>query len=312
MLRNTFLTLSQSEKLRQLATGFAPARMISRRFVAGEQLREAIQVIHDLKKEGLLATLDYLGENTDSEAEAHGYTEELIRALDATAQAGVQPNISLKLTAMGLDISSDLASRNLRRVLQCGKQYQDSFVRIDMESSDYIDRTLDIYWQMRDEGFDNMGVVIQSYLYRSEQDVLNLIERGARVRLVKGAYDEPPHLAYPDKADVDANFVHLMKLLLSEEARAKRHLRRHRLARPQHDSGDQGVCCRARHPPRALRVPDALRHRHLHAPRLGARGLSLPRLCPLWRVLVPLLHAPPCRAPRQRLLHPEKRLPPLR
>lgn len=221
MLRNTFLTLSHSERLRKFASAFAPARKVSRRFVAGEQLREAIGVLQTLKQENLLATLDFLGENTNSENEANFYTEEQMRALDAVAGAGLEPNVSLKLTAMGLDISDDLATRNLRRVLERGKRYDNSFVRIDMESSDYIDRTLAIYERMRGEGFDNVGVVIQSYLYRSEKDILHLIEMGAKVRLVKGAYDEPPHLAFPDKADVDKNYIHLMKLLLSAEARAK-------------------------------------------------------------------------------------------
>lgn len=220
MLRNTFLTLSQSEKLRQAATGFAFARKLSRRFVAGERLNEAIDLIQSLNRQGLLATLDFLGENTSQESEANFYTEEQMRALDAVAKAGAEPNVSLKLTAMGLDISTELATSNLRRVLERGKQYPNSFVRIDMESTDYIDRTLALYEQMRGEGFDNVGVVIQSYLYRSEKDVKRLIEMGAKVRLVKGAYDEPPHLAFPAKADVDANFVHLMKLLMGEEARA--------------------------------------------------------------------------------------------
>ncbi len=221
MLRNAFLTLSQSEKLRQMATDFALARKVSRRFVAGEQLAEAIQVIHQLERDGLLVTLDFLGENTDSETEANFYTEEQMRALDGIANAGVKANVSLKLTAMGLDISDELATRNLRRVLERARDRGKNFVRIDMESSDYIDRTLALYEKMRGEGLDNVGVVIQSYLYRSERDVLKLIDMGARVRLVKGAYDEPPHLAFPDKADVDANYIHLMKLLMSKEAREK-------------------------------------------------------------------------------------------
>lgn len=220
MLRNTFLTLSGSERLRHLASDFAPARMVSRRFVAGERLDEAVEIIRGLQRDGLMATLDFLGENTSSEAEARAYTDEQVRALAKLEKENLGPNVSLKLTGMGLDISTALATANLRRVLEQAGQ-SGGFVRIDMESSDYIDRTLAIYQQLRAEGFNNVGVVIQSYLYRSERDVLRLIEVGAKVRLVKGAYDEPPHLAFPDKADVDANFVHLMKLLLSEEARGK-------------------------------------------------------------------------------------------
>jgi proline dehydrogenase len=219
MLRQTFLTLSQSEKLRQVATRFPPARKISRRFVAGEQLQAAISVIRDLNCAGLLGTLDFLGENTTNRAEANFYTEEQVTAARAIAEARIQAYISLKLTAMGLDIATGLAVENLRRVLAETRE-RNVFVRIDMESSDYIDQTLEIYETMRAEGYDNVGVVIQSYLYRSERDVLRLIDLGAKVRLVKGAYDEPPYLAYPDKADVDANFLHLMKLLMSPAARA--------------------------------------------------------------------------------------------
>ncbi|MCB0075964.1 MAG: proline dehydrogenase family protein [Anaerolineales bacterium] len=221
MLRNILLTMSQSEMLRKVATGFPPARMVSRRWVAGEQLSEALSVVESLRQEGLMATLDFLGENTNSRVEADFYTEEIIRALNALAAAELTPNVSLKLTAMGFDISDEVATANLRRVLQAAQQYDNAFVRIDMESSDYIDRTLAIYRQMRAEGFNHTGVVIQSYLYRSEKDVLALIDQGAKVRLVKGAYDEPPHLAYPEKRDVDANFVHLMELLMSAEARQK-------------------------------------------------------------------------------------------
>ncbi len=221
MLRNTFLTLSGSEKLRQVSRDFAPARKVSRRFVAGETLQEAIEVIRNLEREGLAGILDYLGENTDDEAEATAHTEEQMRALARIDEEKLDGYVSVKLTGMGLDISTELAANNLRQVLEQARKHGNSFVRIDMEASDYVDRTLRIYQQMRREGFENVGVVIQSYLYRSERDVLRLIDMGASVRLVKGAYDEPPHLAFPDKADVDANFVHLMKLLMSDEARDK-------------------------------------------------------------------------------------------
>ena len=220
MLRNTFLTLSQSSKLREAAVGFAPARAMSRRFVAGERLDQALALVQQLNDQGLLVTLDYLGENTRARAEADAYTNEQLAALDGLARVSPSSYVSLKLTAMGLDISQALATENLRRVLERA-QGHGLRVRIDMESSDYVDRTLEIYRAMRAEGFDNVGTVLQSYLYRTERDLRALIDEGANLRLVKGAYDEPPHLAYPDKADVDHALVHLIQMMLSEEARAK-------------------------------------------------------------------------------------------
>lgn len=218
-MRQTFLALSGSEMLRRAAIGFSPARAASRRFVAGERLRDAVEVVAELNRSGRLATLDFLGENTLSRAEAQQHVEEQKQALRALAAAGLEPNVSLKLTAMGLDISTELALENLRDVLRCSHELQGSFVRIDMEGSPYTDRTLESYRTVRDEGFERVGVVIQTYLYRSDQDVAALIQGGARVRLCKGAYDEPPHIAFPDKEDTDKNYVHLTKKLLGAEAR---------------------------------------------------------------------------------------------
>lgn len=220
MLRNTFLTLSRSEKLREAAIGFAPARAMSRRFVAGETLQQTLELVQQLNDRGLLVTLDYLGENTDSQVESDTYTDEQLAALDGLARVSPSSYISLKLTAMGLDIAEEVATTNLRRVLERARSHG-LRVRIDMEASDYTERTLAIYRQMRAEGFDNVGTVIQSYLYRSERDVQALSAEGANLRIVKGAYDEPPHLAFPDKADVDRNYLHLVRLMLSPEARAQ-------------------------------------------------------------------------------------------
>lgn len=221
MLRDAFLTLSHNTTVQNLATGLPPARRFARRFVAGETLDDAIAVIRAENRAGLLATLDYLGENVTNPAAARAYADEYITILDRIQREQVKSNVSLKLTGLGLDLSTDLALDNVRQVVSTAQRHG-NFVRIDMESSDYTDRTLAIYHRLRDEGFDNVGVVIQAYLYRSEADVRALIERrGVNIRLCKGAYDEPPHLAFPQKADTDANFIHLMQLLLSPEARER-------------------------------------------------------------------------------------------
>jgi proline dehydrogenase len=167
----------------------------------------------------LLATLDHLGENVTSETEARDATGEILDLLAAIEEHDSPSGVSVKLTQLGLDLGPGLAMENLERIVirahQAGR-----FVRIDMESSDYVQVTLDIFDEVWTR-HKNVGVVIQSYLYRSEEDVARLIDAGASVRLVKGAYDEPPAVAYPDKEDVDASFVRLMEMLFSREARAK-------------------------------------------------------------------------------------------
>jgi proline dehydrogenase len=162
--------------------------------------------------------LDHLGENITSEIEARDATCEILDLLAAIEDHDTQSGVSVKLTQLGLDMSPALAAENLVRILDRAAQV-DRFVRIDMESSDYIQITLDLFEELWSH-YKNVGVVIQSYLYRSADDVARLVDLGASVRLVKGAYDEPPDLAYPDKADTDANFVRLMEQLFSEEAQA--------------------------------------------------------------------------------------------
>jgi len=217
-MRSLFLALSDSERLRQVAVGFGPARAMARRFVAGEELPEAVAAVRELNSLSLLATVDHLGENVTSETEARDATTETLDLIQAIEANELQAGVSAKLTQLGLDLGPWLAADNLQRIVARAAQ-ADRFVRIDMESSDYVQATLDLFgevWQRH----KNVGVVIQSYLYRSADDVARLSEMGAPVRLVKGAYDEPPDVAYPDKGDTDANFVRLMEMLFSKEARA--------------------------------------------------------------------------------------------
>ena len=213
LARDTLLWLSRSKFLRESIIKVAPARAMSRKFVAGEKLSQALDVIASLNAQGMGGILDYLGENTTTAAEAEAYTAEQIAAVQGVIVRKLNAYLSLKLTAMGLDIGPELAEANLRKVLDAARA-GDIFVRVDMESSDYVERTLAIVIQLWDDGYTNLGTVIQSYLYRSEKDVQDLVVRGANLRLVKGAYNEPASAAYPDKSDVDAQYVKLVKFML--------------------------------------------------------------------------------------------------
>jgi proline dehydrogenase len=218
MMRGFFLALSRSELLRKTAIRLGPARKMSRRFVAGETLDEAITTVQTLNTQGLLVTLDHLGENVSGETEARDATTEILDLLDAIDASGVRSGVSLKLTQLGMDLGPGLALDNLERIVARAAEIG-RFVRIDMESSAYVQATLDLFAELY-QRHKNVGVVIQSYLYRSADDVARMIRLGASVRLVKGAYDEPPEVAYPEKADTDANYVRLMEQLFGDEARA--------------------------------------------------------------------------------------------
>jgi len=217
MMRAVLLRLSQNNTVQSAFSRYRFAQRAARRFIAGERLEEAIAVVRELNAKNILATLDHLGENTTNEGEALAAADEYVKILDAIAQTGVQSEVSLKLTQMGLDISYELCLQNMRRIVERARQYQ-NFVCIDMESSAYTERTLALYEALRREGFDNVGPVIQAYLKRSERDVERIIEWGARVRLCKGAYQEPPEIAFPKKRDVDANYLKLLEKLFSPRA----------------------------------------------------------------------------------------------
>lgn len=207
MLRRTLLYLSTAKWARGIATNWGIARKVARRFVAGETLQEAIDATKVLNAKGILATLDYLGESVASAEDTKEVVDTYLALLDAIHTNKLQSSVSLKLTHMGFDISEELTALNLRRILERAKQYGIG-VTIDMESTAYTDATIQMYRTMRDEyDFDNVGTVIQSYLRRTEKDMQELTQEGSHIRLCKGAYLEPPELAFPDKADVDANYV---------------------------------------------------------------------------------------------------------
>jgi proline dehydrogenase len=204
--------------MQDLIVGIPTSRQMARRFVAGETLDDAIDAIRATNANRMLATLDFLGEHVNSETEATFNADEYIRALQAIAHAGVTSNVSIKLTAMGMAIDDDFCYRNVRRIVQQAADLG-NFVRIDMEDTPVTDRTLAIYRRLRAD-YANCGVVIQAYLYRSEGDIRSLMDQGmAHLRLCKGAYDEPPEVAFQEKADVDANMIRLIRLMLeSQEA----------------------------------------------------------------------------------------------
>ncbi len=216
MLRSLLLYLSEAGWARSLITNVGPAHRAAERFVAGESLAQAIEAARRLNDDGLEVTLDHLGEKVTDEQGARQATEDYLTLLDAIAQSGVRATASLKLTQLGLDIRETLCLDNMRRILQRA-QATGNHITIDMESSDYTENTLRIYRTLRQD-YANVGIVIQAYLYRSEEDIRALAREGAFVRLCKGAYKEPPDRAFPDKADVDANFVRLMELFFTEGA----------------------------------------------------------------------------------------------
>ena len=212
-----FYALSRSAMLKRLASryGMAGTEGFARRFIAGETIEEAIEASRQLQARGLLLTLDYLGESVRSAEEAAAATREYARLIQVIVASGIERNISLKLTQLGVDVDRATCVDNLRRILDPAQRHG-FYVRIDMENSPYTDVTLEVFETMWQQEYRNVGVALQSGLYRTEHDVRRMNELGARVRLVKGAYKEPATVAHQQKADVDAAFVRLMRLLLDE------------------------------------------------------------------------------------------------
>jgi proline dehydrogenase len=212
-----FHTLAGSRGLKKLAStyGMRQENGFARRFIAGETVDEAIAAARAIEAAGLTQTLDYLGESVATAAEADTATRAYLAVVDRIVESGVGRNISLKLTQLGLDVDRATAVDNLRRILTAAAPHQ-FFVRIDMENSPYTDSTLEIFETMWQQGYRNAGVVLQSCLPRSIEDARQMNRLGARVRLVKGAYKEPRGVAHQSKADVDASFVAIMKMLLAD------------------------------------------------------------------------------------------------
>jgi proline dehydrogenase len=211
-----FSALAGSSALKSIASryGMRQGNGFARRFIAGETADEAIASARAIEASGLTVTLDYLGESVSSIAEAAAATRAYVAVMERVAAAGIERNVSLKLTQLGLTVDRATSVDNLRRILDAGGAHG-FFVRVDMENSPYTAVTLDVFETMWQQGYRNAGVVLQSSLPRSEADAVRMNALGARVRLVKGAYKEPRDIAYQSKADVDAAFVRIMRVLLA-------------------------------------------------------------------------------------------------
>ena len=218
-LRSLILYLSTAVWARQFATNFPPAWQVASRFIAGETSQDAIRASQEVNQTGMSVTLNYLGESVATAEDAAVAREAIIQLLQQIYQSGVNASVSIKPTQLGLHLHQDIVHKNLQLVLTAAEKY-DTRIRIDMEDSSVIDTTLDMYRGLRDEdGFGHrVGIVIQAYLYRTEADIQALAQEGAWVRLCKGAYKEPSEVAFPLKADTDANFINMVTLMLSEEA----------------------------------------------------------------------------------------------
>jgi proline dehydrogenase len=212
MLRSFFIYLSKAAWAQNLFTNWSLAWKTVSRFVAGTQLTDAIRVVKELNARNINVTLDHLGEHTSTPEEAQEATDHILATVDAIGESGVRANISIKLTQIGLGLDESVCAQNLERILARAKA-RGTFLRIDMEDTPYTDKTLDLLFAMREKGYLNVGTVLQSYLYRTEADTRRLLADKITIRMVKGAYQELADKAFPKKADVDANFDLLTKIM---------------------------------------------------------------------------------------------------
>lgn len=213
--RSALLYLARHEGLKDFAVRFRPFKKMTTRFVAGEDIEEAIAAIREINKLGCTASFDHLNESVANEAETKEEVREYLNILSRIDETGIRSNVSIKLTQFGLDIDSELAYTNARAVVEEAAR-RGNFVRVDMEQSGVTQVTIDIFKRLRAEfGLNDVGIVLQSYLRRTFDDAQELLKIPARIRICKGAYNEPPEVAFPEKKDVDENYVRVMKLLLS-------------------------------------------------------------------------------------------------
>ncbi|MFC1564772.1 proline dehydrogenase family protein [candidate division KSB1 bacterium] len=215
--RALMLSVAENETVRRLTTkyGMATPDSFARRFIAGENIDEGIEATKKLNEGGITATLDLLGENVTKVEESHAAKDVFLNILDKIAAEKVDSNISMKLTQLGLDLGNDVCIENVHGVIERAAKYN-NFVRVDMEGSDYTQRTIDVFKHLYDKFPEHTGIVLQSYLYRTEFDVRDMNNLGARVRLCKGAYREPEIVAFQNKKMVDLNYIRCAELLLTE------------------------------------------------------------------------------------------------
>ena len=213
--RSALIYLSRQEWLKDFAARFGLFKKLTTRFIAGENIDEAVAAIRDLNAHGCTASFDHLNESVGSTAETESEVREYLDVLARIDETGIDSNVSIKLSQFGLVIDPELAYRNARRIV-ADAAGRGNFVRVDMEGSNVTQATIDLFKRLRGEfGLNDVGIVLQSYLFRTADDARELLKIPARIRLCKGAYNEPPEVAYPAKKDVDDNYVRVMQLLLA-------------------------------------------------------------------------------------------------
>ncbi|MFH2038743.1 MAG: proline dehydrogenase family protein [Chloroflexota bacterium] len=214
MLRTLLIYLSKAMWAQNMVSNWSFAWKAASRFIAGEEINDAINVVKVLNARGIFATLDQLGENTSTLTEAQQSTQGIIDILEQIDRNKVKANVSIKLTQIGLALDEEICERNLESILRKARELR-NYIRIDMEDSPYTDKTIRLFRALRSKGYLDVGLVVQSCLYRTEKDIRELLCEGTHFRLVKGAYKEPAHIAYPKKADVDSNFDNLTTIMIN-------------------------------------------------------------------------------------------------
>jgi len=211
-MKSFFIFLSKKKFLKNFIEKFPPSKKLVQRFISGESFEDALRVIKKLNSLNIMATVDYLGENVQNEDDAIKFSSYYVEILEKIKEENVNSNVSIKLTQMGLDIGEDFCYENVKKIVKKANEIK-NFVRIDMESSLYTQRTIDIYKKLREEFPKNVGIVLQAYLYRTEKDLIELFKDSfLNVRICKGAYKEPKTIAFPKKRDVDENFKKILKI----------------------------------------------------------------------------------------------------
>jgi proline dehydrogenase len=215
LTRSALIYLSRQEGLKEFADRFRPFKKLTTRFVAGENIDEAVAAIQALNAEGCSASFDHLNESVALSAEAEAEVKEYLQILNRIDETGINSNVSIKLTQFGLELDPELAYRNSHAVVEDAARRK-NFVRVDMEGSNVTQLTIDVFKRLRAEfGLNDVGIVLQSYLRRTYADAQELVKLPARIRICKGAYNEPPEVAFPDKKDADESYVKVMQLLLA-------------------------------------------------------------------------------------------------
>ncbi len=214
-MRSALIYLSEREGLKDFATRFGFFKRLTTRFVAGEDIDETVAAIRQINADGCTASFDHLNESVASAEETRAEVREYLNILKVIDETGIRSNVSIKLTQFGLKLDPELAYQNARTVVEDAAR-RGTFVRIDMEGSDVTQITIDIFKRLRAEfGLNDVGIVLQSYLRRTYDDAVDILKIPARIRICKGAYNEPAEVAFPDKKDTDENYVRVMQLLLS-------------------------------------------------------------------------------------------------